>query len=111
MTLKATITTRIGRIASINRDDDSPLPEGTNTLPQPLHVEGTPDEPDVFSLSDRVTLHAPDPDGGDVGRRYAALERELAAVYHGIERLDAESNDDSGDTSLGDSSNPSENEA
>jgi len=110
MTLKATISTKIGRLPSLERDDEFPLPEGTNTLPQSLQVTGTPEDPDEFDLEDRITLHTVEQDAAYVGRRYAALERELAQVYEGIERLDADSDGDSGETSEGESSNPPEDE-
>jgi len=109
MTLTATISTKIGRLPSVGRGDDFPLPEGTNTLPQPLRLVGTPDDPDVFDLADRITLHTVADDPAYAGRRYATLERELAEVYEGIERLDADSGGDSGETSAG-SSNSAEGE-
>ena len=105
MTLKATISTKLVRLPSVDRDDEFPLPEGTNTLPQALRLAGTPEDPDVFDLEDRVALHAPEQDAAYVRRRYAALERELAQVYEGIERLDADSDGDSAETSEGESSN------
>jgi hypothetical protein len=110
MTLKATISTRIGRLSGLERGEDFPLPEGTNHLPQPLPLDGTPEDPDVFDLEDRITLHAEGQDAAYVGRRYARLERHLAEVYEGIERLDADSGGDSGETSEGESSIPPEDE-
>lgn len=109
MTLKATISTKIGRLPSLDREDGFPLPEGTTTLPQTLQVRGTPEAPDEFDLADRISLHAPDADAAYVGRRYGALERELADVYQGIERVDADSDGDSGDSDDG-KSNPPEDE-
>lgn len=111
MTLKATISTKIARLPSLERDEDFPLPEGTNTLPQGLRVDGTPEVPDEFDLEDRVALHTPGEDAAYVGRRYATLEKELAQVYEGIERLDADSDGDSAETSeQGESSNSPEDE-
>ena len=110
MTLKAIISTRIGRLPSLDRAEEFPLPEGMNTLPQSLRLDGTPEDPDVFDLEDRISLHTVADDPAYAGRRYAALERELAEVYQGIERLDADSDGDSGETSTGESSNPSEDE-
>ena len=106
MTLTTTISTRIGRLPSVDRGDDFPLPEGTNTLPQPLRLDGTPEDPDVFDLADRITLHTVGDDPAYTGRRYAALERELAQVYEGIERLEDDSSSDSGETSAGSSNSP-----
>ena len=109
MTLTTTISTRIGRLPSVDRGDDFPLPEGTNTLPQPLRLDGTPEDPDVFDLADRITLHTVEDDPAYAGRRYAALERELAQVYEDIERLEDDSSSDSGETD-GERSNSPESE-
>lgn len=105
MTLKATISTKLVRLPEVERGDEFPLPEGTNTLPQALHLEGTPEDPDVFDLEDRISLHTSGQDAAYVGRRYAALERTLAEAREGVERLDADSDGDSAETSEGESSN------
>lgn len=110
MTLKATIDTNIGRLPGLERDAEFPLPQGTNYLPQTLRVQGTPEDPDVFDLEDRVALHATGQDAAYVGRRYAALERHLAEVYEGVERLEDDSEGDSAENSEGESSNPPEDE-
>ena len=109
MTLESTISTKIVRLPSLERDADFPLPEGTNALPQGLRVDGTPEAPDEFDLEDRVALHTPGEDAAYVGRRYARLEKELAQVYEGITRLDADSDRDSAETSeQGENTNPQE---
>jgi hypothetical protein len=95
MTLKTTISTRIGRLPSLDRADEFPLPEGMNTLPQSLRLDGTPDDPDVFDLEDRISLHTVADDAAYVGRRYAALERHLSDTYEGITRLEDDSSGDS----------------
>lgn len=113
MTLKATISTRIGRLPGLERGEDFPLPEGTNYLPQPLQVDGTPEQPDVFDLQERITISAEGLSAQEVGRRYARLERHLAEVYEGIQEVDADSDGDSGETSGedgGESSNSPEGE-
>lgn len=111
MTLKATISTKLVRLPEVDRGDEFPLPEGTNTLPQSLRLHGTPEDPDVFDLEDRISLHAPEQDAAYVGRRYAALERLLAEVYEGIHRLEDDSEADSAETSEGESSIPPEDDA
>lgn len=97
--LKATIQTKIARLPDA-RGDDFPLPEGTIHLPQSLRLEGTPEDPDVFDLEDRITLHTADDSPQQRGRRYAALE-EMLAEYPGIQRLEddeAVSGEDTGET-------------
>ncbi len=108
MTLKATISTKLYRLPEVERGDDHPLPEGTNTLPQPLPLLGTPEEPDVFDLEDRVALHTADESPQSAGRRYADLERVLAQ-REGIERVEAEDGGDS--TEDGESTNSPEGDA
>jgi len=108
MTLKATISTKLVRLPEVDRDDDFPMPEGTNTLPQPLHLEGTHDDPDVFDLEDRVALHTTDDSPQTRGRRYAALERALAGRA-GIERVTPEDGADSQEQ--GESTNSPEGDA
>ena len=111
MTLETTISTKIVRLPSLERDADFPLPEGTNTLPQGLRLHGTPEQPEQFDLADRVALHTAGQDAAYVGRRYARLEKELAQVYEGITRLDADSDGDSAETNeQGESSNSPEGE-
>jgi len=89
MTLKATIGTKLVRLPEVERGDDHPLPEGTNALPQPLRLHGTPEDPDVFDLEDRVALHTVDDSPQQAGRRYADLERALAQ-REGLERVEQE---------------------
>lgn len=86
MTLEARIRTKLHRLPQVDRDADFPLPEGTNALPQPLRLHGTADEPDVFRLEDRISLHTVEETPQHAGRRYAALERVLAERA-GIQRL------------------------
>lgn len=95
MTLKATIGTKLVRLPEVERAEDFPLPEGTNTLPQPLRLRGTPEDPDVFDLADRISLHTVDDSPQRAGKRYAALERTLAE-REGIERVSDEDAADSG---------------
>ncbi len=95
MTLKATIGTKLVRLPEVERGDDHPLPEGTNALPQSLRLHGTPGNPDVFDLEERITLHTVDDSPQQAGRRYADLERALAQ-REGIERVEAGDGDDSG---------------
>lgn len=107
MTLKATIGTKLVRLPEVERGDDHPLPEGTNALPQPLRLHGTPEDPDVFDLEDRITLHTVDDSPQQAGRRYADLERALAQ-REGLERVQQEDGAD-GDTD-GESTNSPEGE-
>lgn len=107
MTLKTTISTRLQRIPEVERASDTPLPEGSNTLPQPLRLRGTPEEPDVFDLEDRVALHTVDDSPQKRGSRYAALERRLAQ-RPGIERVTSEDGADS--EGAGESTNSPEGE-
>lgn len=95
MTLKATIRTKIARLPEVDRDEDFPLPEGTNALPQTLHLHGTAQDPDEFDLANRLALHTVDESPQQRGKRYAALERALAQRA-GIERLSGSDDDDSG---------------
>jgi hypothetical protein len=107
MTLKATIGTKLVRLPEVERGDDHPLPEGTNALPQPLRLHGTPEDPDVFDLEDRVALHTVDDSPQQAGRRYADLERALAQ-REGLERVEQEDGAD-GDAD-GESTNSPEGE-
>jgi len=104
MTLHTTLSVKLGRLPGLARDDEFPLPEGTNTLPQTLVLAGTSEQPDVFDLQERITLHTVGQDAPYVGRRYAALERHLARVYEGIERVDSEDAPDSRDVEAGEGS-------
>lgn len=103
MTLKATIGTKVVRLPG-ERDEDFPLPAGEIHLPQGVRVDGSPVEPDVFDLENRLTLPQEwDADASqppqERGKRYAALERALAQ-YEGIERVDGEQEADSGESTI-----------
>lgn len=108
MTLKAIIGTKLVRLPEVERGDDFPLPEGTNTLPQPLYIRGSPEDPDEFDLEDRVALHTVDDSPQQRGRRYAALERALAQ-REGIDRLAGE--DGADNEQQGESTNSPEGDA
>ncbi|AGM11809.1 hypothetical protein M201_gp38 [Haloarcula californiae tailed virus 2] len=108
MTLRTTISTKLVRLPEVERGDEFPLPEGTNTLPQPLHLHGSQEDPDEFDLEDRLALHTVDDSPQQRGRRYAALERALAQ-RDGIERVTGEDGADS--EQQGESTNSPEGDA
>lgn len=101
MTLRVTTGTKLLRLPEVDRADDFPLPEGTNTLPQPLYTDGSAEDPDVFDLSDRVSLHTADDSPQTAGKRYAELERILAE-RDGFERVSGDEGE-SPNTNGGDS--------
>jgi hypothetical protein len=73
-------------------------------------LHGSEDDPDVFDLRDRIVLHEVNLSPQQVGRRYAALEQHLAAVYEGVEIVEAESEADSGENEPGENTIPEETE-
>jgi len=109
MTLKATIQTKLVRLPGVERGEDFPLPEGTNTLPQALRLRGSEEHPDVFDLADRISLHTVEDSPQHAGRRYAALERTLAAEYEGITRVEGDDEPQEAETSEADEEGESSN--
>jgi hypothetical protein len=94
--LRATITTKLYRIPAASRGDaDDLLPGHRDRLNGVLHTHGTPDDPDVFDLRERVRPEFAGEPPESAADRAARIEESIVAHYDGIERVDES---ESGDT-------------